>query len=183
MRANSRSARSGQSAPARPRRSRASPTGTAWRAVEAWPMARPISAPPMVPMTPWTDEAVPAIGAICSHRQRAEVGGGEGEGRPSSAPAATMNSHRRLQPGRARSAHGPAVTSDEAERADMADAAQPEAADDARIAPATPAPSARRSRRTPARSARRRRTRRRRSAGSRRCRRSAPPKIAVSASV
>ena len=29
-------------------------------------MAKPSAADPSVPITPWTDEAVPAIGAICS---------------------------------------------------------------------------------------------------------------------
>ena len=29
-------------------------------------MAKPIAAEPRVPITPWTDDAVPAIGAICS---------------------------------------------------------------------------------------------------------------------
>ena len=31
-----------------------------------WPIKKPIAAAPNVPTTPWTDEAVPAIGPICS---------------------------------------------------------------------------------------------------------------------
>ena len=29
---------------------------------KAWPIAKPMIAAPIVPTTPWTDEAVPAIG-------------------------------------------------------------------------------------------------------------------------
>ena len=44
-----------------------------WVPSNDWPMASPISAPPIVPVTPWNDEAVPAIGAMLRHRQRSEI--------------------------------------------------------------------------------------------------------------
>ena len=63
-----------------------------------WPITNPIAAAPMVPTTPWTDEAVPAIGAIFSIASVPRFD----EVKANSAivsPCKTMNVQQVLEPG------------------------------------------------------------------------------------
>jgi recombination protein RecA len=138
-----------------------------------WPMAKPMSAPPIVPRRPGPTRRCRRSAPCCSIASVPRFDEVKAK-RPSSA-LRTTNSHSGSRRQRAIAAWT-AVT----RRSRSAPYARPGAGRSGRRRgcwPSSPAPSARRSRRTPARSAAARRTRRTRSAGSRRCRRSARRKM------
>ena len=101
---------------------------------KAWPMTSPISAPPIVPATPWTDEAVPAIAAMLVIASVAKLEVVKANAIIVS-PISVTNSHSGSSKTRAMAAwtHGDRGEGDDP---GVADAAQAEAPDDAAVGPA-----------------------------------------------